>query len=120
MCFRDVERFRAVMDSNGDTSKPAFITEIGALEQTSVDLGQFTWMELPADKRAEYLVRALQMANGNYPWIRGAMIFNFDYATVPWVSQASEQYWFSLLNANGTPRQALDRFVAARRDGRLP
>jgi len=28
--------------------------------------------------------------------------------------------WFSLLNANGTPRLALDRFVAARRDGRLP
>ncbi len=120
MCFRDVERFRAVMDSSGDGDKPAFITEIGALEQTGVDLGQYAWMELPADKRAEYLVRALQMANGNYPWIRGAMVFNFDYATVPWVSQSSEQFWFSLLNANGTPRLALDRFVAARRDGRLP
>jgi hypothetical protein len=44
------------------------------LEKASVDLGPYTWMELPSDVRAEYLVRALQLAK-RYPWIRGAMIF---------------------------------------------
>jgi hypothetical protein len=78
MCFRDIERFRSVIVSNGDVDKQAFLTEVGALAQTSNDLGQFAWMELPAHVRGEYLVRALQMANGNYRWVHGAMLFNFD------------------------------------------
>jgi hypothetical protein len=119
MCFRDIERFRDVMVRNGDGDKQAFLTEVGALQQTSNDLGPYAWMELPSDVRGDYLVRALQMANGNYRWIRGAMLFNFDYATVPWNQQTSERYWFSLLQANGTATPALDRFVAARKDGRL-
>jgi Cellulase (glycosyl hydrolase family 5) len=120
MCFRDVERFRDVMVRNGDSDKQAFITEMGALAQTANDLGPYAWMELPASDRADYLVRALQMANGNYRWIRGAMLFNFDYTTVPWNSQASEKYWFSLLQSNGASTPALDAIAAARRDGRLP
>ena len=120
MCFRDVERFRDVMLRNGDANKQAFITEMGALAQTSMDLGPYAWMELAPDQRADYLVRALQMANGNYPWIRGAMVFNFDYSTVPWNPRSSEKYWFSLLQSNGASTPALDQLAAARRDGRLP
>ena len=122
MCFRDIELFRAVMERNGDSAKQAFITEIGALEQTSVDLGQYAWMELAPDLRADYLVRALQMANGTYPWIRGAMLFNFDSATVPWTPQTSEHYWFSLLRRSGSdfvPTLALTRFQQARANGDL-
>ena len=120
MCFRDVERFRDVMLRNGDCNKQAMITETGALAQTSVDLGPFAWMELAPDVRADYLVRALQMANGNYSWIRGAMLFNFDYAMVPWNQRTSEKYWFSLLQSNGASTPALDQIASARRDGRLP
>jgi hypothetical protein len=122
MCFRDVERFRDAMLRNNDSAKQAFITEMGVLAQAPTDLGPYAWMELPADTRGEYLVRALEMANGNYPWIRGAMVFNFDYATVPWNPQTSERYWFSLTvpTANGpadTP--ALQRFEQARASGLL-
>ena len=119
MCFRDIERFRAVMQRYGDDQKQAFLTEVGALQQTSIDLGPYAWMELASDVRGDYLVRALQMANGNYRWIRGAMLFNFDYATVPWNQKTSEKYWFSLLDASGGPTDALARIVAARKDGRL-
>jgi hypothetical protein len=120
MCFRDVELYRAVMERNGDAAKGAFITEIGVLEQTSVDLGPYSWMELPPDTRGDYLVRALQIANANYRWMRGAMVFNFDYATASWTPAMSEKYWFSLLNANGTPRVALQKFQQARTNGTLP
>jgi cellulase (glycosyl hydrolase family 5) len=123
MCFRDVERFRDVMVRNGDANKQAFITEMGVLAQTSVDLGPYAWMELPDDARADYLVRALQMANGNYSWIRGAMVFNFDYATVPWNPQSSEKYWFSLTtNSAAGPLEtpALARFKQARASGLIP
>jgi hypothetical protein len=119
MCFRDIELFRNVMVRNGDYEKQAFLTEVGALEQTSNDLGPYAWMELPSDLRGDYLVRALQIANGNYRWINGAMLFNFDYATVPWNPRSGEKFWFSLLQANGSPTPALDRIIAARRDGRL-
>ncbi len=123
MCFRDVERFRNVMLQNGDANKQAFITEMGVLAQTSNDLGPYAWMELPADTRGDYLVRALQMANGNYPWIRGAMVFNFDYATVPWNASTSEKYWFSLTTnspAGAVESEALQRFKQARASGLLP
>jgi Cellulase (glycosyl hydrolase family 5) len=120
MCFRDVERFHDVMQRNGDGNKQAFITEIGALAETSVDLGPYAWMELAPDVRADYLVRALQIANGNYPWIRGVTVFNFDYATVPWNQRTSEKFWFSLLQGNGNATPALDQIATARRDGRLP
>ena len=119
MCFRDVERFRAVMDSHGDTGKQAFITEMGALEKTTLDLGQYEWMELAPDARADYLVRALQMANANYSWIRGAMLFNFDYATVPWNPQSQEKFWFSLLDQSGNERPALAAIKKARTTGVL-
>ncbi len=123
MCFRDVERFRSVMAQNGDSWKQAFITEMGVLAQATTDLGPYAWMELPADTRGDYLVLALQMANGNYPWIRGAMLFNFDYATVPWNPQTSEKYWFSLTtnSVNGpVDSPALLRLKAARQSGILP
>jgi hypothetical protein len=119
MCFRDIERFRAVMVRNGDADKQAFLTEVGALDQTSNDLGPYNWMKLASDTRGDYLVRALQIANGNYSWLRGAVLFNFDYATVPWNPRTGEKYWFSLIKSNGTPTPALERLIAARRDGRL-
>jgi hypothetical protein len=120
MCFRDVERFRGVMERNGDAAKQAFITEIGALEQSGVDLGPYAWMQLPSQTRAEYLVRALQVANANYRWIRGAVVFNFDAATVPWHPSTTDKYWFSLLDQSGRERPALTAFKQARLDGRLP
>jgi hypothetical protein len=107
------------MDSHGDTGKQAFITEMGALEKTTLDLGQYEWMELAPDARADYLVRALQMANANYSWIRGAMLFNFDYATVPWNPQSQEKFWFSLLDQSGNERPALAAIKKARTTGVL-
>ena len=93
---------------------------MGALAQTSTDLGPYAWMELAPDVRADYLVRALRMANANYRWVRGAMVFNFDYSTVPWNGRTSEKFWFSLLDPSANPTPALQNIAAARKDGRLP
>jgi polysaccharide biosynthesis protein PslG len=120
MCFRTVELWRAVMEKHGDGGKKAFVTETGTLEHTSSDLGPFNWMKLPSNQRAEYLVKALQLANANYPWIAGAMVFNLDYATTPWNPPSSEHHWFSLLNADRSPRQAYSAFQQARQNGTLP
>jgi hypothetical protein len=124
MCFRDVELYRAVMLQHGDSTKPGVITEFGALERTSIDLGQYTWMELAADARANYLVEALHMASVEYPWLIGATMFNLDYATVPSVPNTSERYWFSLLTRSTTgalvPTAAYTKLKEARASGFLP
>jgi polysaccharide biosynthesis protein PslG len=120
MCFRDIELYRAVMERHGDSAKRAYITEMGTLEATGIDLGPYEWMELPADKRAEDLVNALRMANANYPWILGATVFNLDYAASGTLPSTSERVWFSLLNADRSPRQAYISFKQARAAGFLP
>jgi polysaccharide biosynthesis protein PslG len=120
LCFRDVELYRAVMVQHGDSAKPALITEMGSLEQTSVDLGQYAWMELPANQRADYLVTALHMASTEYPWLLGATIFNLDYAATYNLPNTSERYWFSLLNPDHSPRLAYTRIQQARASGYLP
>ena len=119
MCFRDIELYRAVMEQRGDSAKPAMITELGTLEQTSVDLGDYAWMELPSSTRAAFLVSALRMASTNYPWLIGATIFNLDYAANRGLPSTSERPWFSLLNADRSPRQAYLEFQSARINGFL-
>jgi hypothetical protein len=118
LCFRQVEQFRAVMDRHGD-GQPMYITEFGALENSGSQLGQFDWMKLPADQRAAYLLKALRMANASYPWLMGATVFNLDYAATG-RPPSSEQYWFSLLNSDKSPRQAYARIQQARASGELP
>jgi hypothetical protein len=117
MCFRDIELFRAVMEQRGDGAKRGLITEFGSLEQTSVDLGQYAWMELPSDTRATYLVQALHLASTQYTWLLGATVFNLDYAA--YLPQSSERPWFSLLNPDKTPRLAYTKIQEARLSGYL-
>jgi hypothetical protein len=120
MCFRDIELYRAVMQQHGDGDKRGMITELGTLEQTSIDLGQYAWMELPSDTRADYLVQALRMASTQVTWLLGATVFNLDYATNSAFAPNSEQPWFSLLNADHSPRTAYSKFQQARATGVLP
>src|SRR5712691_10032421 len=120
MCFRDIELYRAVMEQRGDTAKRGVITEFGALEQTPADLGQYAWMELPTQSRADYLVEALHMASTQYTWLMGATLFNLDYASIPNLPSTSERGWFCLLNADRTPRAAYTKIQQARTAGYLP
>jgi len=120
MCFRDVELYRAVMEQHGDGARNALITELGTLEQASVDLGPYTWMELPTAARADYLVKALHMASDQYTWLLGATVFNLDYAATYNLPNTSERYWFSLLNPDHSPRMAYTSFQQARASGYLP
>ena len=120
MCFRDIELYRAIMDQRGDDAKRGMITELGTLEQTSVDLGEYAWMELPSNTRADYLVQALHMASTQDTWLLGASVFNLDYAANPTFAITSEQPWFSLLNPDRTPRAAYTKFQQARGSGYLP
>jgi hypothetical protein len=117
MCFRDLELYRSVMLQRGDTGKRGLITEFGAMEQTSIDMGQYAWMEVPSDTRATYLVQALHLASTQYTWLMGATVFNLDYAS--YLPSTSERPWFSLLNPDKSPRAAYTQIKQARANGYL-
>jgi hypothetical protein len=120
MCFRDIDLYRAVMQQRGDAGKRGVITEMGTLEQTSFDMGDYAWMELPSDTRADYLVQALHLASTQETWLLGATVFNLDYATNSAFAPNSEQPWFSLLNPDHSPRTAYAKFQQSRGNGYLP
>ena len=73
---------------------------------------------VPSDRRADYLVRAMQMAD-RYPWVQGATVFNLDYAAAG-RPPGSEQFWFSLLEPSRAPRPAYTAIQQARSNGQLP
>jgi hypothetical protein len=119
LCFGQVNDYHSLVQRRGLTL-PISITEFGALQETSTDLGQYNWMKLPPAQRADALVNAFELANVEYPWIVGATLFNLDHATLGSLSPGSEQFWFSLLNPDRSPRAAFTRLQQARASGELP
>ena len=61
-------------------------------------------MKVSEQQQADYLVRALDKAAAEWPWLERLFIWNLDYSRI--VGPSSNFYWFSLVNANGMPRKA--------------
>jgi hypothetical protein len=101
------------MEENGDGDTPIWATETGWLHGTDVDLAHFNWMKVSEEQQGDYLVRAMQYASENWPWLQGMIIFNLDHSTVPWHGPETSMYWFSLLNPDHSHRYAYEAVQAA-------
>ena len=101
--FRHVEDMRALMVANGDGAKQVAILEMGwTLDQVNPD---YSWFAVDEQTQAEYLVGAYEYAAANWqPWI-GLMttIYIADYN---WTAEENEQWWWSIILPDGTPREA--------------
>ncbi|HSH01382.1 MAG TPA: hypothetical protein VLL52_02615 [Anaerolineae bacterium] len=101
--FRHVETMRDIMVQNGDADKQVAILEMGwTLDNVNPD---YAWFAVDEATQAEYLARAYKYAYENWtPWI-GLMsaIYIADY---DWTAETHEQYWWSVVLPDGTPRQA--------------
>lgn len=102
--FRHVEDMRAIMVANGDSDKQVAIMEMGwVLHQDQHP--SYTWHGVGEAEQADYLVRAYQYAQANWqPWI-GVMTTVY-MADADWTSEANEQWWWSIVLPDGTPRAA--------------
>lgn len=113
--FRHVETMRAIMVANGDGHKQVAILEMGWI--TDEDQGfangrslrdfheSYAWHAVDEQTQADYLVRAYQYARDHWqPWI-GLMttIYIADY---DWTPEQHEQWWWSVVLPDGTPRPA--------------
>ena len=101
--FRHVEDIRDIMVANGDAEKQIAILEMGwTLDQVNPD---YAWFAVDESTQADYLVRAYQYAADHWqPWI-GLMttIYIPDY---DWTAEENEQWWWSIVLPDGTPREA--------------
>lgn len=99
--FRHVEDMRAIMVANGDETKQVAILEMGwTTDQVNPS---YSWFAVDEQTQADYLVRAYQYARENWsPWM-GLMttIYIADYH---WTAEANEQWWWSIVLPDGTPR----------------
>lgn len=100
--FRHVEDSRALMVANGDGHKQVAILEMGwTMDQVNPE---YAWYAVDEATQADYLVRAYQYAASHwYPWM-GLMVTIY-IADWDWDSTA-EQWWWSIVLPDGTPREA--------------
>lgn len=102
--FRHVEDMRDIMVANGDADKQVVILETGWILQQDLH-PSYTWHGVTEEQQAEYLVGAYQFARENWrPWI--GPIFTIYMADATWTPEEHEQYWWSIVLPDGTPRSA--------------
>ncbi|MBK7915855.1 MAG: family 14 glycosylhydrolase [Chloroflexi bacterium] len=102
--FRHVEDMRAIMVANGDGAKQVAIMEMGWILNQDLH-PDYTWHGVTEAEQADYLVRAYQYAQENWqPWI--GLMTTIYMADATWTAEANEQWWWSIVLPDGTPRLA--------------
>ena len=113
--FRRVEQLRGIMEAYGDGAKQAWILEFGwTTDQVNP---QYSWYAVTPEQQADYIVRGYQYANQRWPWV--GVMFVWNMANSNWTPDY-EQYWWSIIEPDGTPRPAYSALAAARSGGVLP
>jgi hypothetical protein len=104
--FRHVEDLRTIMVENGDTDKQIAILEMGWMVYQEYHTS-YTWHGVTEEQQAEYLVAAYKYARENWqPWI--GLMNTIYIADFDWTAEDNEQYWWSIVLPDGTPRLAYE------------
>lgn len=102
--FSRAQTLRNIMVANGDAAKQVWGLECGWLLTSTYPMGGYEWMKVTPEEQATYLTRAFQKAYWEWPWMGMLLVWNLDHSL--YYPPQSEAHWFSLLNADGSPRQA--------------
>jgi hypothetical protein len=109
--FRGVEVMRQILLTHGLGEMPIWATEFGWIRDPSLD-GRpecheiagyefwFGWMDVSESQQADYLVRAFQYADENWPWMQGIFVWNLDWHNYNWSCEASR--FFSIRRDDGS------------------
>jgi polysaccharide biosynthesis protein PslG len=113
--FRRIEQLREIMVQYGDADKQIWLTEFGW--HTDPVNPTFAWYRVSEEEKGDYIVRAYRLAHERWaPWIGLMTLW-----TMPdprWTPQM-EQYYWALLDPDGTERPSYRRLVEAFRTGLL-
>lgn len=97
---------RQVMLDNDDAGMPVWITEAGWVLHTSWNLVEHEAIAVDQAQQADYLARAYQKVQADWPWVEAMFLFNLDFSGVPWYPAAEPMRWYAILNPDRTPRPA--------------
>ncbi len=101
--FRRIEQQRAIMEKYGDGEKQMWATEYGWCSDYRPD-GYQECMYNTQQDQGDYLVRAIEFAKKNYPWMGVMFIWNLNFSTFQeWYTGPSH---FSVINADWSGRPA--------------
>lgn len=114
-CFRGAELQYAVLQEYGYGDKPVWATEFSWLRAASED-GEYPawcwnypeyrnyvgWIEVTEEQQADYIVRAFQYADENWPWMHGLFLWNLDWYDHGWLCEAARYYSIMRVEYNGT------------------
>ena len=114
--FRRVEQLRAIMERYGDGAKQVWLLEFGwTTDQVNP---RYAWYAVTPEQQADYVVRAMRYARDRWsPWIGPMFLWNL--VPDPMWPPRHEQYWWSVANADGTPKPAYQALLDARASGLL-
>ncbi len=102
--FRHVEDLRLIMLENGDAHKQVAILEMGWILHQEIH-APYTWHGVSEQEQADYLVRAYDYARTHWqPWI--GLMTTIYFADAAWTPHDNEQWWWSIVLPDGTPREA--------------
>ena len=117
LVFRRTERMRALLEQHG-VFKQIWLTEFGWLRNPAEDgttcsdndpdFRGFAWLRVSGTTQADYLVRAFQYADVNWPWAGPTFVWNLNWSQTA-VAACSHMRWFSVLHSDGTPTVAFQR-----------
>ncbi|MGI8587181.1 MAG: cellulase family glycosylhydrolase [Chloroflexia bacterium] len=100
--FRRIEDLRAVMVQNGEANKQMWLTEFGWSTYNTApgyEYGQVISDQMQAD----YLVRAFQKGQTDYPWMGVMCVWNLNFSTLP-LPPTDEKVPWSVISHDYTPR----------------
>jgi hypothetical protein len=112
--FRRIEDQRAVMERYGDGPKQIWLTEFGwdSCQGLPAPNGYEYCALTSEDQQAEYLVRAVQIAQQEWPWLGAMFVWNLNYAATPSIATSDEKYAWSLLRGDWSNRPAFNALKA--------
>ncbi len=124
--FRRAEWLRQIMVEAGDAETPMWATEFGWIIRPPVccwnrsDWPVWRWQAVSEGTQAAYILRAFAYAEANWPWMEVMFLWNLDFSrytpsdreTCP---PCETMGWFSILNPDGSPRQAYRRLLTEER-----
>lgn len=97
---------RAIMVEYGDIQTPIWATEVGWPIASPWSMGEHDKYAVSEQVQAFFLQQLHLQAAQSWPWLQGLFLFNLDFATVPWYDARQPMRWYSILEADGSPRLA--------------
>lgn len=121
--FRGAEIMHDIMDDDGVGDKQIWATEFSWLRDPSYDpapagwchhdpvfIANLEWMDVSELQQSDYMVRAFEYADENWPWMGVMVVWNLDWYDYNWICEASR--FFSVRkddsSALGAPALAYD------------